>query len=107
VLSTVFTLNDHDVADVFLLIMSVVLCYSELFSYTRCENFVPVCVCLFLVCQNATVTQLVYLPHLQAVGRCHQVNFANAKTECMDEPAMNVVLCSGIYKPQIWMAVKV
>lgn len=56
--------------------------------------------------KNATVTLRVYLPHLRAVARCHQVNFANAKTECTDESAMNVVLCSGICKPQIQMAVK-
>jgi hypothetical protein len=53
------------------------------------------------------VTLLVYLSHLWAVGRCHQVNFANAKTEFMAESAMNVVLYSGICKPQILMAVKV
>jgi hypothetical protein len=78
----------------------------ELFCYTKCKNFVPVRVC-FLFWQNATVTLLVYLPHLRAVGRCHQVNFASAKTECMDESAMNVVLCSGICKPQIQTVVKV
>jgi hypothetical protein len=56
--------------------------------------------------KSATVTLLVCLLHLPAVGHYHRVNFASAKIECTDESAMSVGHCSGIFKPQIQKAVK-
>lgn len=82
------------------------------FSCKECNTlmlyFLFICLFIyFFFWQSVTVTLQVCPLHLRGVELYHQVNFASAKTGCMEESAMNVAHCSGTCKPLILMAVKV